>query len=193
MVQNRALPTALPDMSSLYEEYHTPIYHYVFHLIGNREQAEDLTQETFLKAFRALPSLEPASLKIEPWLYRIATNTTYDALRRRKLVSWTPLQDFSFAVPSTASECRDPDDTYATVELVRKALRMMPPRYRDALLLYERDGFTYAEIAQKLTIAPKGVKMFLFRARQSFRSNYLELERGTHLPSSTVPVNKALA
>ena len=76
----------------IYDEYKTPIYNYIYHLVGNREQADDLTQDTFLKAFKALPKMD-ASLKLSAWLYRIATNTAYDALRRRKLIAWMPWQD----------------------------------------------------------------------------------------------------
>src|SRR5215475_16184159 len=80
------------SFDQIYDEYKTPIYNYVYHLVGDREQADDLTQDTFLKAFRALPKMD-ASLKLSAWLYRIATNTAYDALRRRKLISWLPWQD----------------------------------------------------------------------------------------------------
>src|SRR5512146_1434210 len=76
----------------IYDEFKTPIYNYIYHLVGSREQADDLTQETFLQAFRALPRMD-ANLKLSAWLYRIATHTAYDALRRRKLIAWLPWQD----------------------------------------------------------------------------------------------------
>jgi len=80
------------SFDQIYDEYKTPIYNYVYHLVGDREQADDLTQDTFLKAFRALPKMD-GNLKLSAWLYRIATNTAYDALRRRKLIAWLPWQD----------------------------------------------------------------------------------------------------
>jgi RNA polymerase sigma-70 factor (ECF subfamily) len=80
------------SFDQIYDEYKIPIYNYVYHLVGDREQADDLTQDTFLKAFRALPKMD-ANLKLSAWLYRIATNTAYDALRRRKLIAWLPWQD----------------------------------------------------------------------------------------------------
>src|SRR5947209_19821945 len=76
------------SFDQIYDEYKTPIYNYVYHLVGDREQADDLTQDTFLKAFRALPKMD-ANLKLSAWLYRIATNTAYDALRRRNVIAWT--------------------------------------------------------------------------------------------------------
>jgi RNA polymerase sigma-70 factor, ECF subfamily len=163
----------------VYDEYKTPIYNYIYHLVGNREQADDLTQDTFLKAFKALPKMD-ASLKLSAWLYRIATNTAYDALRRRKLISWLPWQDLDHEPADT--ETADPQETIGTTELVRATLRRMPPQYRAALLLYTQEGFSYAEIAATLSIAESGVKMYLSRARHSFREHFRALEQGGGIP-----------
>ena len=159
----------------IYDEYKTPIFNYIYHLVGDREQADDLTQDTFLKAFRALPKMD-SNLKLSAWLYRIATNTAYDALRRRKLIAWLPWQDLDHE-PSDA-ENADPQEIYGTTEIVRAALHRMPQQYRAALLLYTQEGFTYNEIAHRLNIAESGVKMYLSRARQSFREQYRALEHG---------------
>jgi len=69
-------------------------------------------------------------------------------------------------------------EIYGTTELVRAALRRMPQQYRAALLLYTQEGFSYSEIAHALNIAESGVKMYLSRARQSFREHYRALEHG---------------
>jgi RNA polymerase sigma-70 factor, ECF subfamily len=163
----------------IYEEFKTPIYNYIYHLVGNREQADDLTQDTFLKAFKALPKMD-ATLKVSAWIYRIATNTAYDALRRRKLIVWTPWQELDHEPADV--ESADPQETIEVNELVRQALGAMPPTYRAALLLYTQQGFSYAEIAQTLSIAESGVKMYLSRARQSFREQYRALESGQPKP-----------
>ncbi len=163
----------------IYDEFKTPIYNFIYRLVGNREQADDLTQDTFLKAFKALPKMD-ASLKLSAWLYRIATNTAYDALRRRKLIVWTPWQELDHEPADRDSA--DPQETIETTELVRQALRLMPPTYRAALLLYTQQGFTYGEIAQTLGIAESGVKMYLSRARQSFREHYRRLDGGQPQP-----------
>ncbi len=159
----------------IYEEFKTPIYNYIYHLVGNREQADYLTQDTFLKAFKALPKMD-ANLKLSAWLYRIATNTAYDALRRRKLIAWLPWQDLDHEPADV--ESADPQETIGTTELVRGALKRMPAQYRAALLLYTQEGFSYGEIAQTLSIAESGVKMYLSRARQSFREHFRALEQG---------------
>jgi RNA polymerase sigma-70 factor (ECF subfamily) len=163
----------------IYDDYKTPIYNYIYHLVGNREHAEDLTQESFLKAFKALPKMD-ASLKLSAWLYRIATNTAYDALRRRKLIAWLPWQDLDHEPADRDSA--DPQETIGTADLVRAALKRMPPQYRAALLLYTQEGFSYAEIASTLSIAESGVKMYLSRARHSFREHFKALEQGGGVP-----------
>src|SRR5260370_30397665 len=117
------------SFDQIYDEYKTPIYNYVYHLVGDREQALDLTQEVFLKAFRALPKMD-ASLKLSAWLYKIATNTCYDALRRRRLIAWLPWQDLEHEQADVESAY--PQEIYVTTELVRAALNRMPPQYRTA-------------------------------------------------------------
>jgi len=164
----------------IYDEFKTPIYNYIYHLVGHREQADDLTQDTFLKAFRALPKMD-SSLKLSAWIYRIATNTAYDALRRRKLINWTSWQDLD--QEPADKDSADPQDMIGTSELVHLTLDAMPRNYRAALLLYTQQGFSYAEIAETLGIAESGVKMFLSRARQAFRDRYRMLESGVALVS----------
>jgi len=102
------------SFDQIYDEYKTPIYNYVYHLVGDREQADDLTQDTFLKAFRALPKMD-ANLKLSAWLYRIATNTAYDALRRRKLIAWLPWQDLDHEPADV--ESADPQEIYLDTTL----------------------------------------------------------------------------
>lgn len=157
----------------IYDDFKTQIYNYIYHLVGNREQADDLTQDTFFKAYRALPRMD-GNLKVSAWLYRIATNTAYDALRRRKLITWMPWQDLDHEPAD--SESADPQETIGTSELVHAALRRMPRHYCAALLLYTQQGLSYAEIAATLDIAESGVKMYLSRARHSFREQYKSLE-----------------
>ncbi|MFI5272685.1 MAG: RNA polymerase sigma factor [Ktedonobacterales bacterium] len=159
----------------IYDEFKVPIFNYIYHLVGSREQADDLMQDTFMKAFKALPKMD-ANLKLSAWLYRIAMNTSYDALRRRKLIAWLPWQALDHEPADV--ESADPQVTVGTSELVRAALQRMPKHYRSALLLYTQDGFSYAEIAATLKIAESGVKMYLSRARHSFREHYRALEQG---------------
>jgi RNA polymerase sigma-70 factor (ECF subfamily) len=84
------------DFEAIFLRYQTPITNFIYHLIGNREQAYDLAQDVFVKAYKALLGgtvVQPGALSA--WLYRIAANTTTDTLRRRRLISWLPLSLFN--------------------------------------------------------------------------------------------------
>lgn len=84
------------DFESIFLRYQGPITNFIYHLLGNREQACDLAQDVFVKAYKALLGgtvVQPGALSA--WLYRIATNTTTDTLRRRRLISWLPLSLFN--------------------------------------------------------------------------------------------------
>jgi RNA polymerase sigma-70 factor (ECF subfamily) len=84
------------DFEAIFLRFQGPISNYIYHLIGNREQAYDLAQDVFVKAYKALLNgtvVQPGALSA--WLYRIAANTTTDSLRRRRLIAWLPLSLFN--------------------------------------------------------------------------------------------------
>jgi len=166
-----------PDFEAVYEQYRSVIRTYLFRLVSDHELADDLTQDTFLRAWRAicLQQVPVAASHLSAYLYRIATNVAYDVLRRRKLIRWNSLDDLEH---EQASDLGDDPQAYhnGPGERIALALELMPAAYRSALLLYLQEGYTYAQIAQSLGIAPKGVKMFLTRARRHFRQHYTELE-----------------
>lgn len=86
----------IADFEQIFQRFQVPLTNFIFHLIGNREQAYDLTQDVFVKAYKALLNgtvVQPGALSA--WLYRIAANTTTDTLRRRRLISWLPLSLFN--------------------------------------------------------------------------------------------------
>src|SRR6266496_29843 len=84
------------DFEAIFQRFQVPITNFIYHLIGNREQAYDLAQDVFVKAYKALLGgtvVQPGALSA--WLYRIAANTTTDTLRRRRLISWLPMSMFN--------------------------------------------------------------------------------------------------
>ncbi len=151
----------------LYQVYYSRVYQRIYGLIGHREQAEDLTQDVFVKAIRALPTLHSTD-NLSGWLYRIATNTTYDALRRRKLVGWQSLlSEDAFPLQQA-----DIQECYPTQEAVRHTLECLPLAYQRALVLTILQGYSLHEVATLVGVSPKGAKMYLKRARQAFRECY---------------------
>ena len=152
----------------LFEEYHKPIFNYVFRLTGERALAEELAQDVFVRAYRALGRL-PADANHRAWLYRIATNAAYDQLRRRKLVQWLPLMNRD---RPTESLDEDVARTSQDNEDVHQALQELAPPYRAALILYVVQGYSVAEIGEMMSISAGAVKTRLYRAREMFRKVY---------------------
>ncbi len=173
---SRVLEEALrPTFDDIFARYHGPIYGYILSMVGNAEQAQDLTQDTFVKAYKALPATH--DLILPAWLYRIATNTALDALRHRRRLTWLPFapgQDE--AIPAD-----EPDlpTSLAEGEVVRLALRRLTPPQRACLLMRARDGLSLDEIAHIMNMSKGNVKITLFRAKERFRSVYLDLEKSS--------------
>jgi len=150
----------------IFIRYHTHIYGYLLGPVGNAEQARDLTQDTFLKAYQAL-SRTP-ELASPTWLYHIATDIALDALHCRRRLAWVPFAPGSdgqwVAVEAgMASACAEHAAT-------RMVLARLTPRQRACLLLRARDGFSIDEIAHILGISAGNVKVTLRRVKEQSRT-----------------------
>ncbi len=161
-----------PSFDHLVARYQGPLYRHILALVGDPAQAQDLTQDTFLKVFAALPGTRDP---VRPaWLYRIATNTAYDALRHRRRLTWVPFapgDDARWVAPGTDLSTRCADR-----EAVQAALRRLTPSQRACLLLRARDGLSIAEVAHARRLSPGAVKMTLSRAKERFRAAYADPE-----------------
>jgi RNA polymerase sigma-70 factor (ECF subfamily) len=153
----------------VFREYHTRIYNYAYRLVGNAEEANDLTQESFLKAYQALLRGEEP-LNLSAWLYRIASNTCIDVLRRRRLIQWQPLEGL-LSVLNTGGGPNPEEEALRSEQRteIEWVLAQLPPRYRMVLLLREREGFSYKEIAEITGDSLETVKVTLYRARERAR------------------------
>ena len=163
--------------AELFARYERRIYAFVYRMMGNPDDAFDLTQETFLKAFRALDRTD-AELNVNAWLHRIASNACMDVLRRRQRLRWLPWDGARHERASSQRE-DDPEDTLLgdeTQRAVARVLQAMSPRNRQAMILREYEGLSYQEIAAVVGLSLPAVKSLLFRARQEFRDRYHELE-----------------
>lgn len=164
--------------AAIYDRYERAIYNFTYKMMGNAEDAADVTQECFLKAYIALPKTS-ADLNLQAWLYRIASNACLDILRRRKRIRWFPWEIFSSgALPEPSTE-EGPERSYAQQEAresVHRTLAKMPAKYRACLVLREYEGFSCAEIAEIIGSSRSAVKSMLFRGREQFREIYNNLE-----------------
>jgi len=153
----------------LFNQYRQRIFNYVYRLVGEGNVAEDLTQQAFVNAYKALPGL-PREANLRAWMYRIATNVAYDHLRRRRLLQWLPLLGHDRPTEADAS----PEHQAGQHDDVQRALAQLAPSLRSVLILYSVEGYSTAEIGKMLGISTGAVKTRLCRARDGFRAAYGE-------------------
>lgn len=155
-------------------QYQMPLSRYLYNMVKDKELARDLTQDTFLEAYQAMPKTE-GELNLKSWLYRIATNNAIQVLRRRKIISWLPWVEGTTTSKETSHSY---EDRLAQRELVRSTLNKLPGKYQAVLLLHDDQGFNCQEIGGMLNISFEAAKKRLARAREMFRDAYERLERG---------------
>ncbi len=160
------------QVTGLFEKHHREIYGYLARLLRDRQLAEDLLQETFLRAFRARSTLGRIQ-NPRAWLFRIATNLALNALKRRQRLAWLPWS----AARQSEGGGRDPGEAVGTRSAVDQALAQLPPQYQSVLILYAHFGLTIAELSEALAISPDAVRTRLHRARELFQSRYAGGER----------------
>jgi RNA polymerase sigma-70 factor (ECF subfamily) len=160
---------------AIYSRYERRIYAFIYRLMGNAEDAYDLTQDTFVKAYMALPRMAP-DLNLSAWLHRIASNACMDVLRRRKLIRWLPWETFDTNPAMEPAADDDPVGDYNQAETsgeVQEVLSRLSPKHRMALVLKEYQGMSCDEIGEVMGASRSAVKSLLFRAREEFRQVYL--------------------
>lgn len=189
---------ALKGRESAYREllrrYQRPVFSLIHRMVRDRELAEDLAQDTFVKVLNALERYQPG-YKFSSWIFKIAHNTALDSLRRRELPTLS-LDGAPDAVseaaqaasrPVVTSEEQSPADFAAGRELgahIEAAIGRLRPEYRTAVTLYHVEGFAYEEIAETMGLPLGTVKTFIHRARRELREQ-LEHLRPEPEPSET--------
>ncbi len=162
----------------LFDRYRKKIINYCYRFHPDRDVAEELAQEVFLRVYRAAPRYRPDA-RFSTWLFRIATNICLNELRKPRYQVKSESLDEPVSGDSDGMtreiEDRDrpgPDDAYETrekMEQLQRALSKLPEKQRAAILLHSREGFSYEEIAKQLGRSESSVKSLLHRARQGLK------------------------
>jgi RNA polymerase sigma-70 factor (ECF subfamily) len=174
-----------PAYRELIRRYERPLFSLVFRMVRDRELAEDLAQETFVKALNALDSYRP-EFKFSSWIFKIANNAAIDHLRRRELdtlsLDGSPNAETADAVEATALQISDRTETpleeLEARELggaIEVAIGRLRPEYRACILLRHVEGRPYEEIAEMLTLPLGTVKTYIHRARNELRQALSDL------------------
>jgi RNA polymerase sigma-70 factor (ECF subfamily) len=168
----------------LVDRYYAEIAAYCYRLTGDRELAADLTQETFLDAWRGLHRVADDQ-SFAAWLYRIALNHARPVLRRRRVLQFLTLDIVGeFASGRPAGATSDHEDEIVARDAVQQALDRLSHRQRAVLLLHGLAGFTSQEIAWLTGASPATVTRQITRAREQFRTLYAELAGDVDVQSS---------
>jgi RNA polymerase sigma-70 factor (ECF subfamily) len=155
---------------ALVQRHYDAIVRYIHGMVPVPQQAEDLAQDTFLKAYLALRS-SGAPANARPWLFRIASNTTLDYVRRRTRIGMVALERVGHLL-----SVRDRTDDFTAANPVEKALAALRAEDRSVLLLFAEAGFTAPEVAAILGISPAAARKRRQRARDAFVNAYSEAD-----------------
>jgi RNA polymerase sigma-70 factor, ECF subfamily len=170
----------------LIRRYERPVFALLFRMVRDRELAEDLAQETFVKALNAIDSYRP-EFKFSSWIFKIANNAAIDHLRRRELdtlsLDGSPHAETPEAMQATALQIgarqETPLDTVEAKELgsaIEAAIGSLRPEYRSCILLRHVEGRAYEEIAEMLNLPLGTVKTYIHRARNELRLSLAHLK-----------------
>ena len=155
--------------AQLFEEYSAPIYNYVLRMVADPDRAADITQDTFIKAYRKLDTVAEAT-STRSWLYRIATNTAIDDMRRRRNVTTMSDDQPTFANRADTRPGPEAQVMAATLdERVQRALLSLRPNHRQCLLLSDLEDMSAQQIGEVMGLSYGAVRTLLCRARSEMR------------------------
>ena len=170
-----------PSWDEVVRTHSARVYRLAYRLTGNPHDAEDLTQEVFVRVFRSLANYTPGTF--EGWLHRITTNLFLDMVRRRARLRMEGLPEDTERLPGTSPS---PEQVYSDTHLdpqVQAALDALSPEFRVAVVLCDIEGLTYEEIAATLGIKLGTVRSRIHRGRVQLREALAHLapNRGTEV------------
>lgn len=158
-----------PTWDEVVREHADRVYRLAYRLSGNAHDAEDLTQDTFIRVFRSLASFKPGTF--EGWLHRITTNLFLDMARRRSKVRMEALPEDTDRV---VGDNPSPEQVYAATHLdpdLQGALDELHPEFRAAVVLCDVEGLSYEEIGATLSVKMGTVRSRIHRGRQALRAS----------------------
>ena len=168
-------PLDAPTLETLYERHVRSIYRFVYSKVGNREEAEDLTSQVFLKAARGIDSSRDA-LSAQGWLFQVARTTIADHWRSVYQLRANSLDDLLDAGLELPAEEQARTDTGTTDRRVERILAQLPARYRDVLTYRFLRNYSIKETAVALGISEANVKVIQFRALKKASETSLDFD-----------------
>jgi RNA polymerase sigma-70 factor, ECF subfamily len=168
-----------PAFRELVRRYERPVFSLIFRMVRDRETAEDLAQDTFIKVLNNIDRYRP-EFKLSSWLFKIANNVTIDHLRKRQLATVSldgsphaqtaaEAQATSLDVESRGESALEAIESRELGSAIERAIGKLRPEYRSCILLRHVEGRSYEEIAATLDLPLGTVKTYIHRARHELR------------------------
>ncbi|MCB0262542.1 MAG: sigma-70 family RNA polymerase sigma factor [Calditrichia bacterium] len=165
----------------LLNKYRNLVYHVMLRMVRNPQEAEDLCQEAFIKAFSALQSFNE-EFAFSTWLMKIASNNCIDFLRKKKLRTYSIDEPVKYKDEQVQFELPDHDPTperqiidRERSKMIDDAIQALPPRYRQVIVLRHKEEKSYEEISELLQLPLGTVKARIFRAREMLNKNIRDI------------------
>jgi RNA polymerase sigma-70 factor (ECF subfamily) len=168
-VTGRAEDDREAAFARLFDEFSAPIFNYVLRMVSDADRAADITQDTFIKAYKKLDTVTDAAAT-RSWLYRIATNTAIDDMRRRRMVS--PMRDDEPVFANRPDPRPGPEAEVMAGTLderIQRALMTLRPNHRQCLLLSDLEDMSAMPIGEVMDLSSAAVRTRLCRARGEMR------------------------
>lgn len=169
---------------TLVKAYQDRIYGYLSRMLSDPTEAEDVAQETFVRAYRSLGRFRGAS-SFHTWLYRIASNLAIDVARKRKRQDGAaysldaPIEvgddEYGREIADESNAPEDISEQHEVQQIVRRAMGELPEKLRDVIVLYELQGESYEDIAESLDVPLGTVKSRLFNARGQLKEKLQDM------------------
>ena len=173
----RSLKQDQEAFGRLIDRHAATIVNLAYRMVGNRAEAEDLAQETFLSAFKALSTFR-ADAKFSTWLYRIATNKCKDWLRVKRPGQGLHDVDVDAVLDAHVAEDRTPERLLSQQQValeLEQAIQRLPPLYREAFVLKHIEGLSYEEMQEILGVSGDTLKMRVYKGRVQLSRELAEL------------------
>ena len=165
---------------AIMERYKRPILSFVYRMIGDAAEAEDVAQDVFVRAYQSMrkPAFRQTTAEFSTWLFQVAHNAALDCLRRRKrhpAESLAAMEDSGESVAGAGRTAHEESAARETGEQIAAAVALLPDDQRVAFILLEYEDLSYAQIAAVLKCSQKSVEGRVFRARQFLRRRLARL------------------
>lgn len=156
------IPDKLNTLEIIYQEYSRLMYYVAYQILNNQQDSEDVMQEAFLKIAEVLDQMDnPYSKRTKSLVCIITENKAIDLYRRKRTRTILPLEEDVISAPETTFT-----EQMETADELTRAILLLPPRYREVLMLRYAHGYDNAEIAQMLSLSKENVKKIIQRARK---------------------------